>query len=78
MKFKQSVNPFLLYFIHNSLIFLGLSLVYLVRLQTLRIDSNKLSMIRSDEVLKLVQLKILDISDCSIENVDVKIKFNLF
>jgi len=40
----------------------------------LRIDSNKLSLIRPDEVLKLVQLKILDISDCSIENLDVKSK----
>ncbi|CAF0870408.1 unnamed protein product [Rotaria sordida] len=49
---------------------LGSGLIYLTRLQSLRIDSNKLSLIRSDEVLKLSQLKTLDISDCSIENLD--------
>ncbi|CAF1074350.1 unnamed protein product [Rotaria sp. Silwood1] len=55
---------------YNEIQSIGSGLVYLTRLQSLRIDSNKLSVIRSDEVLKLAQLKTLDISDCSIENVE--------
>ncbi|CAF4165564.1 unnamed protein product, partial [Rotaria sp. Silwood2] len=55
---------------YNEIQSIGSGLVYLTRLQSLRIDSNKLSLIRSDEVLKLAQLKTLDISDCSIENLD--------
>lgn len=54
-------------------VFEGSNLIYQTRLQTLRLDSNKLSSIRSEEVAKLTQLKMLDISECSIENLDVKL-----
>ena len=37
----------------------------------LRLDCNPLSSIRADELGKLVQLKILDVSDCPLENLDV-------
>ena len=46
--------------------------MHLTRLQTLRLDSNKLSLIRSDELIKLTQLRSLDLSDCPIENLDVR------
>lgn len=51
--------------------FLGFGLMHLTRLQTLRLDSNKLSLVRSDELIKLTQLKSLDLSDCPIDNIDV-------
>lgn len=50
----------------------GFTLIYQTRLQTLRLDSNKLSSIRPEEIAKLTQLKMLDISECSIENLDVE------
>ena len=56
----------------NSLFFLsGSGLSCLTRLQSLRLDSNQLSNIRSDELSKLIQLKMIDVSDCSIENLEV-------
>lgn len=57
---------------------LGFGLLYLTRLQSLRLDANKLSLIKSDEVLKLAQLKILDVSNCKLENLDVKLNENSF
>ncbi|CAF4444875.1 unnamed protein product, partial [Adineta steineri] len=56
---------------YNDIEKIGFGLVYLTRLQLLRIDSNNLTSIRSEEISKLSQLKILDVSDCSIENLDV-------
>ncbi|CAF1226385.1 unnamed protein product [Adineta steineri] len=55
---------------YNDIEKIGFGLVYLTRLQLLRIDSNNLTSIRSEEISKLSQLKILDVSDCSIENLD--------
>ncbi|CAF1544592.1 unnamed protein product, partial [Didymodactylos carnosus] len=46
------------------------SLQNLKSLHTLRIDINQINQIRSDEVQKLNQLKILDIGECPIENID--------
>ncbi|CAF3380145.1 unnamed protein product [Rotaria socialis] len=54
----------------NEIQSIGLGLICLTRLQSLRIDSNKLSIIKPEEVLKLAQLKILDISNCTIEHLD--------
>ncbi|UJR38067.1 hypothetical protein I4U23_030748 [Adineta vaga] len=55
---------------YNEIEKIGHGLVYLTRLQTLRLDSNKLTFIRSEEISKLSQLKILDISDCPIDSLD--------
>ena len=51
---------------------LGAGLTGLTRLQSLRIDSNKLSSIQSDELLKLVQLKLIDVSDNALGNLHVR------
>ena len=51
---------------------LGSGLTCLTRLQSLRIDSNKLSSIQSDELLKSVQLKVIDVSNNALGNLHVR------
>ncbi|CAF0960673.1 unnamed protein product [Adineta ricciae] len=55
---------------YNEIEKIGHGLVYLTRLQTLRLDSNKLSLIRPEELSKLSQLKVLDTSDCPLESLE--------
>ena len=72
MKSQSLVNPFDQISYQQSAFSAGFGLMHLTRLQTLRLDSNKLTLIRSDELVKLTQLRNLDLSDCPIENLDVR------
>ena len=62
---------------YNDIQSIGSGLGYLTRLQTLRLDSNPITSIRADELNKLVQLKIFDVSDSSLDNLDVRKRNNV-